>query len=92
MQRPRKYLMLAVLDQAVADLQSPSFNIRRQARAWFLARGARANHLFAFSHICREFGYDPAAARVRLLARFDGNQNGERPPEDRPRRAVSSGP
>jgi hypothetical protein len=66
-------LMLAVLDQAVADLQSPSFNIRRQARVWFLARGVRADHVFAFSQICREFGCDPAAARVRLLAKFDGN-------------------
>jgi len=79
--------MLAVLDQAVADLQSPSFNIRRQARAWFLARGARANHLFAFSHICQEFGCDPAAARVRLLFKFDGNQNGGQQPQDPPHRA-----
>ena len=73
MQRPGKYLMLAVLDQAVTDLQSPSLNVRRQARAWFLARGARANHIFAFSHICQEFGRDPGSARVRLLARFGGN-------------------
>jgi len=46
-----QYLMLGVLKQAVADLQSPSFDVRRQARVWFLARGARANHLFAFSRI-----------------------------------------
>jgi hypothetical protein len=84
-------LMVAVLEQAVADLGSLSFNVRRQARAWFLARGARANHIFAFSHICQEFGRDPATARVRLLAKFDGNPNGGRLPQDRPSRTVSSG-
>ena len=60
-----QYLMLGVLKQAVADLQSPSFDVRRQARVWFMARGARANHLFAFTHICGEFGYDPATVRSR---------------------------
>ena len=89
MQRPGNYLMLAVLDQAVADLRSPSFNVRRQARAWFLARGDRANHLFAFSHICRELGCDPVAARVRLLARSDGNQNGGQRLQDPRHRAGS---
>ena len=86
MLRPGKCLMLAVLEQAVADLQSPSLNVRRQALAWFLARAARANHLFAFSHICRELGCDPAAVRVRLLARFDGNRNGGQQPQDRPQK------
>ena len=89
MRHPGKYLMLAVLDQAVTDLQNPSFNVRRQARAWFLARGARANHIFAFSHICQEFGRDPGSARVRLLAKFDGNPGGVQPPQDRPQRAAS---
>ena len=36
MLRPGQYLMVAVLKQAVADLESRSFNICRKARAWFL--------------------------------------------------------
>ena len=68
MLRPGQCLMVAVLEQAVADLESRSFNIRRKARAWFLARSARATHLFAFSHICHEFGCDPAVLRARIFA------------------------
>jgi hypothetical protein len=82
--------MLAVLEQAVADLESPSFTVRRQALAWFLARGARANHLFAFPHICQVLGCDPAAARARLLARFGGNPNGVRHPKERAHRRAAS--
>jgi hypothetical protein len=83
--------MLAVLKQAVTDLQSTSFNVRRQALAWLLATGTRANHLFAFPHICQVLGCDPAAVRVRLLAKFAGNGNGGRPPQDRPPKEASSG-
>ena len=68
MLRPGQCLMVAVLEQAVADLESRSFNIRRKARAWFLARSARATHLFAFSRICQEFGCDPTVLRARILA------------------------
>jgi len=68
MLRPGQCLMVAVLEQAVADLESRSFNIRRKARAWFLARSARATHLFAFSRICHEFGCDPAVLRARIFA------------------------
>ena len=41
-------LMVAVLEQAVIDLQSPRYAVRRQAKAWFFARGARADHVFGF--------------------------------------------
>jgi len=68
MLRPGLILMAAVLQQAVADLESRSFNVRRQARAWFLASNARANHVFAFSRICQEFGCDAAVVRSRIFA------------------------
>jgi hypothetical protein len=61
-------LMLAVLDQAVADLQSPSLKVRRQALAWFLTTGTGADHLFSFPRICQEFGREPATVRRRVLA------------------------
>ncbi len=60
------YLMLVVLDQAIADLQSGSIGIRWRTRSWFLA--AATDHVFAFARICREFGGDPAAVRARLFA------------------------
>jgi len=60
--------MVAVLEQAVIDLQSPRYAIRRQARAWFFARGARVDHVFSFARICQEFGRSPVTVRGRILA------------------------
>ena len=73
MLRPGQCLMVAVLEQAVADLESRSFNIRRKARAWFLARSARATQLFAFSRICHEFGCDPAVLCGRIFSSVASN-------------------
>ena len=61
-------LMLAVLKQAVADLQSPSCTVRWRAHGWFLGSAGKRNHIFAFSRICREFARDPAATRTRIFA------------------------
>jgi len=68
-----KCLMVAVLEQAVIDLQSPRCAVRRQARAWLFARGARAEHVFSFARICEEFGRSPVTVRGRVLATFTAN-------------------
>lgn len=71
-------LMLAVVEQAMMDLRSSSARIRWEARGWFLGRSA-GSHLFTFTRICREFGYDPAQARAQILARGalgDGTRRG----------------
>jgi hypothetical protein len=68
-----KCLMVAVLEQAVIDLQSPRCAVRRQARAWLFARGARAEHVFSFARICEEFGRSPVSARGRILATSAAN-------------------
>jgi len=58
--------MLAVLDQAVADLRAANASIRWQARAWFYAPFA-TSHLFSFAQICRELGRDPSILRAQLV-------------------------
>ena len=59
------FLMLGVLKQAVADLESTSTNIRWQARAWF-SRSDLGEHLFSLTRICRELGYDTKTIRARV--------------------------
>jgi hypothetical protein len=59
-------LMLAVLDQAVSDLQAANASIRWQARAWFYAPFA-TSHLFSFAQISRELGRDPSILRAQLV-------------------------
>jgi len=66
-------LMVAVLEQAVIDLQSRRYAVRQQAKAWFFARGARADHVFSFARICQEFGRSPVTVRGRILAIFAAN-------------------
>jgi hypothetical protein len=61
-------LMVAVLEQAVIDLQSPRYAVRQQAKAWLFARGARADHIFSFARICEEFRRNPVTVRGRILA------------------------
>ena len=63
-------LMVAVLEQAIADLRSPNPGVRWQARAWFLARDSSDDHPFCFLRICEEFRHTPAMLRARILARF----------------------
>ena len=70
--------MLAVFEQALADLRSVSGNVSRQARVWFLARDKGSEHLFSFARICTEFGYDPATVRSHVLAGLIGNSKGIR--------------
>ena len=62
-----RVLMLAILEQGVADLESPSAHIRSRARVWFLARKTKGEHVFAFTRICREFGRAPAVVRARIF-------------------------
>ncbi len=66
-------LMVAVLEQAVIDLQSRRYAVRQQAKAWFFARGARADHVFSFARICEQFGRSPVTVRGRILATFASN-------------------
>ena len=66
-------LMVAVLEQAIIDLQSRRYAVRQQAKSWLFARGVRADHLFSFERICQEFRRSPIAARRRILAIFAAN-------------------
>jgi hypothetical protein len=59
--------MLAVVEQAVVDLESPSPSIRWRARSWFLDRRGE-DRPFTFTYICRELGYNPARVRARVFA------------------------
>ena len=82
MQSRCHFLMLAVVEQAVADLQSPSPSLRWRARSWLLDEGS-ADRPFTFPYICRELGYDLVRARRRV---FQGV------PRTLPLAEIASGP
>jgi len=74
-------LMLAVLDQAVADLQAANASVRWQARAWFYAPFA-TSHLFSFAQICRELGRDPSILRAQLVTDEEREADGAGEPRN----------
>ncbi|MDX2170438.1 MAG: hypothetical protein SF182_25425 [Deltaproteobacteria bacterium] len=64
--RPAERLMLAVFEQARADLALPHGAVARQdARRWM--QSDDDEWPLAFVRICRHFGIDPDAARAALL-------------------------
>ena len=64
--RPGERLMLAVFEQARADLALPRGAVARQdALRWL--RSDDEEWPLAFARICRHFGIDPDAARDALL-------------------------
>ncbi len=63
-------LMLAVLEQALADLDNPCPAVRADADAYFFSYGPDYS-IFSFDSVCRHFHLSPTAVReaLRLRAR-----------------------
>ncbi|HYD48151.1 MAG TPA: hypothetical protein VEB21_07385 [Terriglobales bacterium] len=69
-QRPleaEEVLMLAVLEQAVADLGDSSPEVRADADAYIFA--SRDDGTFSFGNVCAYFKLSPTAVREALRAR-----------------------
>ncbi|MFI5366012.1 MAG: hypothetical protein ACHQ4J_10340 [Candidatus Binatia bacterium] len=62
--KPEERLLLAVVESAYWDLQSPDPVRRRTARSYFLAE--EDDHTFSFVSICQHFSWSPASIRSRL--------------------------
>jgi hypothetical protein len=61
--------MLAVLEQALADLDNPCPAIRADADAYFFTYGPDYS-VFSFDSVCRHFHLSPSAVREALRARM----------------------
>lgn len=68
-------LMLAVLEQAFNDLDSPIPSIRADAEAYFLAYKADSS-AFSLDAICHQFSLSPDAIRSEVRKRLKGRTNG----------------
>ncbi|MEO8601747.1 MAG: hypothetical protein ABI629_04130 [bacterium] len=65
-ERPAEHLMIAVLQQARADLDLPAQSLPRlDALRWLNSDDERWP--MSFARICRHFGIDPDAGRLALL-------------------------
>ena len=62
--KPEERLLLAVVESAYWDLQSPDPVRRRTARNYFLAE--HDDHTFSFINICQHFSWSPASIRGQL--------------------------
>jgi hypothetical protein len=62
--KPEERLLLAVVESAYWDLQSPDPARRRTARLYFLDEGDQ--HTFSFMSICQHFSWSPASIRNQL--------------------------
>ena len=62
--KPEERLLLAVVESAYWDLQSPDPARRRTARTYFLDE--EDEHTFSFISICQHFGWSPASIRGQL--------------------------
>jgi hypothetical protein len=62
--RPEERLLLAVVDSAYWDLQSPDPVRRRTATQYFLDENE--DHTFSFVAICQHFSWSPASIRIQL--------------------------
>jgi hypothetical protein len=62
--KPEERLLLAVVESAYWDLQSPDPVRQRTARSYFLAEDD--DHTFGFVSICQHFSWSPASIRLRL--------------------------
>ncbi|MBI4518277.1 MAG: hypothetical protein HY699_20955 [Deltaproteobacteria bacterium] len=61
-------LMLAVLEQAIADLAHNCPAVRADAEAYFFNYSPDSS-AFSFDHVCSQFGLSPSAIRRRLRRR-----------------------
>lgn len=86
--RPEERLLLAVVESAYWDLQSPDVIRRRTASRYFLED--HDDHTFSFLAICQHFGWSSGSIRLQLatLLRSVNEDSGLRPPHF----AVSSRP
>jgi hypothetical protein len=64
--KPEERLLLAVVESAYWDLQSPDVARRRTARHYFLDESDR--HTFSFLSICQHFSWSPTSIRNQLSA------------------------
>ena len=68
--KPEERLLLAVVDSAYWDLQSPDPARHRTARSYFLEEDDQ--HAFSFLAICQHFSWSPASIRSQLGALLNG--------------------
>jgi hypothetical protein len=61
-------LLLAVLEQAVADLDDSSPDVRGDAES-YIFRGRNGEGMFSFTAVCAHFQLSPDAVREALRAR-----------------------
>jgi hypothetical protein len=66
--RSEEQLMLAVLEQAVADLDNSCPAVRADAEAYFFAYEPDSS-AFSFDSVCFQFGFSPSAIRQALRRR-----------------------
>lgn len=62
--KPEERLLLAVVESAFWDLQSPDPARRQTARSYFLDE--RSEHTFSFMSICEHFSWSPISIRFSL--------------------------
>lgn len=80
--KPEERLLLAVVESAYWDLQSPDPGKRRTATSYFLDE--RDHHTFSFVSICQHFSWSPGSIRFRLSGLLKGS-GGDMPPWQVPR-------
>ena len=61
---PERRLLMALLRQAILDLEDSAAHVRSDARAWLLDDGEEA---FGFCWVCYHLGLQPERVRARLL-------------------------
>jgi hypothetical protein len=64
--KPEERLLLAVVESAYWDLQSPDAAKRRTASTYFL--DDKDHHAFSFVAICQHFSWSPVSIRFQLGA------------------------
>lgn len=62
--KPEERLLLAVVESAYWDLQSPDSGKRRTASTYFL--DDKDHHAFSFVSICQHFSWSPGSIRFQL--------------------------
>ncbi len=62
--KPEERLLLAVVESAYWDLQSPDAGKRRTASTYFL--DDKDHHAFSFVSICQHFSWSPGSIRFQL--------------------------
>lgn len=84
--KPEERLLLAVVESAYWDLQSPDPGKRRTASTYFLDE--RDHHAFSFISICQHFSWSPGSIRGRL-SQMLGSHEAERRLDQDPMRSFT---